>query len=184
MGTAIPSLLSRPPPTMALPLTVLPSPHINGKNIYLILFVIIIIIVLVVIGSSPTARTVTPTPQPLHTVAVPFNLSPGALITPAQVQQLITQFHSPLTSTSHDMGRISGARQSHDAGTPLKVQSVSIASENRRKERQMADNGGIVLNPSQFQALVSQMQTHQKLSNGPFQIVTALPAGFNTVTTE
>ena len=137
------------------------------------------------------ASTSTPNPRPLHTVAVPFNLSPGSLVSPTQVQQLITQFHSPLT-TSHDLIRkpVDLNRQSRDQGTPLTVQSVTIASDklhsSQHRDRhltQLAGGGGIVLSPSQLQILVSQMQANQKLSEGPFQIVTALPS-FNAVTTE
>ena len=126
------------------------------------------------------ASTLSPaTHPPFHTVAMPFSLGP--LISPSQVQALISQFHSPLSTatTSHD----SPSHSYSVPGIPLTVQSVTIASdptilvspssqeEGSRGLTQLS--GGIVLSPGQLQALVRQVQTQQAQRDG-LQIV-ALP---------
>ena len=159
--------------THTLSLTVLGSPSVNHATTF-----------------SPAHNT------PLHTVTMPFNISP-ALISPSQVQALISQFHSPIsqiatTNMSHDR-----PTQSHDreVGTPLTVQSVTIASDPavvvqdtssptpQDEGAGLTQLGSIVLNSSQLQSLVSQIQVQQKLTGEGIHVINTLP-GYSTVTTE
>ena len=146
-------------------------------------------------GHSPSqshASTPSPASQqatPLHSVTMPFTLSP-TLISPSQVQTLITQFHSPLSTVPMATPRPS--HPSHDLRRPLTVQSVTMASSdnppvslisemNARGQEEVPSamqhiNGGIVLSSGQLQSLIQQIQSQQKQRDG-FQIVTLPYAG-------
>lgn len=188
--------------------------------------------------SAPNSNTVQP-------VAVPFSISP-TLVSPSQVQALISQFHYPFTThgpihvnlplTTGPGSNRGSLPQSRDAIHVLKssrdmgngqaesplvsmsqspLQTVSVASnqsqilqkiisgaaqtaceaqnEHLVQQTQLhLPSGNFILSPGQLQALVSQIQSQQRIGDGhnqiligsqtpQFQLVTV--PGFSAMTT-
>ncbi len=148
-------------------------------------------------GSSHTSTPPSPASH-LHTftaaAAMPGSqaFSPPTLISPSQVQTLISQFHSPFSAVTTTTQRHAHST-TFDSRVPLTVQSVTIASDNNparllpaelahrrachEEQRPVTQlNGGIVLSSGQLQTLIRQIQSQQKQTDG-LKIITLPYAG-------